>query len=689
MLNVIFIQDYDFRSNAKIISMEISILEKNLKQIARYNPELARRVRNHTVISKPFEFAESMTGDVILVYDGIPLHDTRDPQQEALDICASASGNVYYNIDVIFGLGLGYLFKRFLMDRQTKILIYEPNLDILRITLEVADFSEDLSRDNVVLINDTKNLDIAFNRLYFKDTEVFMYFLNSYRTMYLEEMQAFTELLTEKAGIYGSHYRNLCSKARLWTNAGIKNIPDLLANNDLEELRGAFKGKPAVIISAGPSLDKNIHLLKDRQDEFVIFCVGTALKTAVKHGIKPDFLVIAESFDSTAQLEGVETSDMYMILVPTAHNKFFHIQAKKKFIYYPVNDLFTQWYKKFIDHPLTDYLNKGTVSVNALISAYIMGCSSITLIGQDLTYIEGRCYSKDSAYSELKLRKNPETGRMEIYPENMEAYLSTVSKDLPREVAIDRVNTRLNKINSSLYYVKGQSGEMLPTEPGYAMFIRFFEEVAQILQGKVRLINASVGGAYLDGYEHIPFENVIKQYARQSINTCEIENKSLKSAQSKMLTLKRIYNELEENLKAINTVKDTGSKIAAEWNVRFDSTYCGSLGTVQERAVYLACGLKEIIENFRNLDEQYFKKYPFLYNYLVEQYLDVREISIRDEIPLFEPNTVDLRKTRLYMYMSKLYVFYNVIDMHLSNLQENTRKAIEKIKEGLVSNDVC
>lgn len=684
MLNVIFIQDYDFTSNAKIISMEISILEKNLKQIARYNPELAKQVRNHTVISKPFEFAESMTGDVILVYDGVPLHNTRDPQQEALDICTSATKNLYYNIDVIFGLGLGYLFKRFLMDRETKVIVYEPNLDILRITLEVADFSEEFAKEHVVLINDPSHLGMAFNRLFFADSEVFLYFLDSYRHLYLPEIQAFTEVLTEKNGIYGSHYKNLFFKAKLWTNSGIKNIPELLQCDDVEDIRGVFKNKPAVIMSAGPSLDKNIHLLKDRQDEFVIFCVGTALKTAVKHGIKPDFLVIAESFDSTAQLAGVDTSDMYMILVPTAHNKFFHIPAKRKFIYYPVNDLFTQWYKKFIDHPLTDYLNKGTVSVNALISAYIMGCSSITLVGQDLAYIEGRCYSKDSAYSELRLRKNPETGRMEIYPENMEAYLATVSKDLPRDLAETYVNNRLNRINSSMYYVKGQNGEMLPTEPGYAIFIRFFEEIGQLLKGKVRLINSSVGGAYLEGYEHIPFESVILQQAGKFIDIQSLVQQKVKKSTHKLQTFKRIYNELEAHLEAVKELKAEGARILEHWPVIFQKKQIEHQLTLAERIEFRAATIPELTAIFNDLDERYFKKYPFIYNYMVKEYLALKELAKRSEILLISLEPINYRILQFYIFYTSLE---NMGD--LVQLQQHISNSLEKIKEMIVNKSVC
>lgn len=525
--------------------MEKTILEKNLEQISRYNEKLAKKIAELNQIKNSFELLEAKSGDVNLLYNGVLLHDNIDPQEEAYNIFRSLSDNSKSSVNVLFGLGLGYVFKRFALSGKGKIIILEPNLDILRITLEIVDMSEDLSKDGILIVDSISDLEKYFEKVYFADAEVNFKLLDSYTLLNPEILGELKQRIEFIKGLYASNYNNLFLKCLDWTISGINNIPEVLEHNEVESLRDKFAGKPAVIISAGPSLDKNIDILKAYQDKAVIFCVGTALKTAVKHSIEPDFLTIVENNDCSGQVLGVNTSDMNMILMPFTHNKFHNLNTKRKFNFYPKNDFTTLWLAKHLGISLDDYYNKGTVSLCALFSAAIMGCSPIILIGQDLAYSGGKCYSSDSPYSALKCVKDEMTGKYKAEVDDMDAfikhYIPADAYTNPIFTSITNfvdeiVNSKLVQLNETLTFVKGQNDEILPTEAGYAIFISYFEQAARELGDKKKFINSTEGGAYLEGFNHISLKESLERHARVSINKEEIISKALSSGRDLLKT---------------------------------------------------------------------------------------------------------------------------------------------------------
>lgn len=512
--------------------MEKSILEKNIESISRYNKKLAQKLAEHEELNGEFEFLEAKTGDIILSFNGLLLHDGIDPQDEALGIFNSLSYNNKSSIHVLFGLGLGYLFKRFSLSSKGKIILFEPNLDILRLTLETVDFSEDLQKNSIVIVDTKEELQAYFEKFYTNDTEVSLSFLKSYAGLYPEKLKELVEELSFVKGLFACGHVNLGNKSNDWTFLGLANIPEVLNHYELEILRKKFRNKPAVIVSAGPSLDNNIEVLKEFEDKAVIFSVGTALKTVSAHNIKPDFLTVVEHNDCSFQVSGIDTSEINLILPPMTYKNFHTSNTKRRFNYYPNNDFTTKWLTKILDINLEDYLNKGTVSLCALFSARIMGCDPIIIIGQDLAYTNGNCYSQNGPYKYFKAVKKPGTEKFEIKVENYEEFLKQMDLTgrYSKEVLEFEAKKRVESLQKSLYSVKGHNGEMIPTESGYATFIRYFENTASQFENEIKFINATEGGAYLEGFEHIPLREALAKYANEKIEVESIIKESLKNS---------------------------------------------------------------------------------------------------------------------------------------------------------------
>jgi len=263
------------------------VLERNVAQIAKYNKPLAEKILNHVITSNDYHLDYTKCDDLNLYVKGVPLHDEVDPIEQAKKIFDKTHKDGH--LHVIFGIGLGYLFARFLKELNHKILVYEPNLDILRITLGLIDFSDALANPKVRIVHDKFHLKADIEALNQKDDLFTVYFLPSYRTLYNDELQAFAEDLTAIHGLIHVGFKELARQSRIWGINTLNNLKEIYKKHEFEALNDTFKGKPAIVVSAGPSLYKNIETIKTYKDKVVIICVGVALKALLNAGIKPDF----------------------------------------------------------------------------------------------------------------------------------------------------------------------------------------------------------------------------------------------------------------------------------------------------------------------------------------------------------------------------------------------------------------
>jgi len=137
-------------------------------------------------------------------------------------------------------------------------------------------------------------------------------------------------------------------------------------------LKDKFKNKPAVILSAGPSLDKNIENLKPYRDKVVVFCVGVAFKTAVKHGIIPDFVAVIDNKKEIIDIP--EIADVNLIASTNTFEGIFELKPKRFFNHHNKNTPACVWLAKVLGITnLDEYETAGTVAINCLYTAKLMG----------------------------------------------------------------------------------------------------------------------------------------------------------------------------------------------------------------------------------------------------------------------------------------------------------------------------
>jgi len=484
----------------------INLLEQNLNILSKYNPELASKILNHVDLQANYEINPAKSGDNILYKDNIPVDDSMDPVWSSMEMYSKLEHNSKKSITVLLGLGLGYTFKEFAKRYKGKLILHEPNLEFLRIAFEIVDFSEELSKPNIIVTNTFDDIKNAFNDLFYKDYK-YNFVASDY---YLkDENLNLSELMKNLNNCYVTYeqtHNNLWNRNSMWSTLLFNNITKVVNNQDLHILKNKFKNKTAVIISAGPSLDKNIENLKPYRDKLIVFCVGVAFKAAVKHGITPDFVMVVDNDKEVINIP--EISDVSLIASTYSNNNIFELKPKRFFNYHIKTTPACIWLAKVLGVPdMFDYESAGTVAINCLYSAKLMGCDKIILIGQDLAYTDNKCYSQSSEYAGFSVN---------------ESKIVEFKGELNQNKNIAAGHEQF--LGRDLVEVKGLNNTKLLTRPDYYMFKLFFEDLAQKYASELELINATEGGAYIEGFKHITLNEALEKYTDEKINVNQVLN---------------------------------------------------------------------------------------------------------------------------------------------------------------------
>lgn len=533
-----------------------NIFQKNIEALGGKNPALAVKLKTYIPTDVP-ELVQG--GGYNLLYKGKLIHNKDNPLAEAQEIFGM-SENTPVSIHLVYGLGLGYLFQVTSQSSKGAVILYEPDLNILWLAFSLVDFSADILKPNVFVCSEYVEVQEAIYKKSGMKNSPIMLSLPSQREFNPQEFDDLVKKLHELVGSFSLDLRYTKEKIYPSFKMLIKNIPNLFEELPLSRFKDVYNGKTAVVVSAGPTLDRNIETLKKYRDNYVLFTVGTAVKTLYKHDIKPDFLCIIETYNSSRQIEGLDLSGVNFVTEPYSHPDLRKFKFKQVFSHISANTPINHFWADVTGENIEEYWSKGTVSYTALNCARLLGCSKIILVGQDLAYIEGQCYSKDSVYKDLCCEYNPETNRYEITAKDFEKFALALSPSANPGIRANTAKTRLQRLNNALYYVKGINGEMLPTESVYAAFIRPLSEFAEHFNDR-KYINTSLVGAQIDGFENMSLEEALKDSSEVgdlSLKTDFKYNKEqiLRNLKEKLEELKTALSVIEEGKTAYKSIKN-------------------------------------------------------------------------------------------------------------------------------------
>ncbi len=174
----------------------------------------------------------------------------------------------------------------------------------------------------------------------------------------------------------------------IWTKNICENYQSLKQGKSIKDLQNICKDTTAVIIGAGPSLDKNIEELKDINA--LIIATDRAYKPLLARGIEPDLVVCVDCHDDLilGYLDKVENSKHTLVL-----NSASDFQITKnwqgKILYFNMGHAGIQFCDRILPYLFGNFMavaNVGCVVNTALIIASWIGCNPLILVGCDFSY---------------------------------------------------------------------------------------------------------------------------------------------------------------------------------------------------------------------------------------------------------------------------------------------------------------
>jgi hypothetical protein len=464
------------------------LFEKNMAIIAKRFPHLVKWLTDDTGNEgTEVEVLQSKTGLPIprLSRDGqrVFLNSSYDPELEADRWLTSLVDEQHKGL-LIYGSGFLYHLRAVLQAKKfTKVVCYEPSVKVLRSCLAVIDFEELLQYDWLLLGGTSYVENIENMNLYLRHTlvDLKVAVLPAYYLLYNTETMEFGQHLKDKMRIFHVNMVTSNATGEKWILNSFENLKHVNQTPGVRHFFDQFKKVPAFIVSGGPSLEKNIHLLKELQEKAVIICAGSSVRAALKKGVTPHFLVNIDGNPLNSVLYNeLDLKDVCLLYNVRSYPGMLDKYAGRK-IHMKMD---VEQFSDMISFKSGGYdfgmIRSGfSCAHTALDFAFKLGCNPIVFIGQDLAYTDNKRYA--------------------------DGQVSEVQKFVTEE-----------QLPPGCLLVKDIYGADVVTDQEFQNFKLWFEEIIEkYYKNDSQLINATEGGQPIEGVENQPLVEVILKYCQE------------------------------------------------------------------------------------------------------------------------------------------------------------------------------
>ncbi|WP_410689963.1 motility associated factor glycosyltransferase family protein [Campylobacter lari] len=335
----------------------------------------------------------------------------KDPLKE-LDESLKLFNGEYLRYPVLFfyGLGNGILYKALLSNPiRNHLIIFEEELEIIYLVFHYLDLSEEIRNEKVVLFQNfsfykisnffaQSNINTLAKIYNFHPLNYF------YSNNYIKSIQEINSVNLKSIQYVSTTMGNDPKDSLQGITQLLHNLPYQLANPSLKDLLRQRKGKieNAIIVSTGPSLMKQLPLLKEYANKASIICADSAYPILAKHNIKPDYVLSLERIEKTSEFFNNDFKEfdkgILFLLVSMVFPKTIEYLKRNNRQFMLVHRPLP--FAQSLNMNDYGYLGTGMSVANmAYELAVKLGHKNIILIGQDLAYDEnGKSHPKDYHY---------------------------------------------------------------------------------------------------------------------------------------------------------------------------------------------------------------------------------------------------------------------------------------------------
>jgi hypothetical protein len=308
----------------------------------------------------------------------------------------------------------------------------------------------------------------------------------------------------------------LLEEARLFALKASRNLAAITRTPSVASLRGALQGLPAVVVAAGPSLDKNLSVLKGLAGQVVVVAINQTVAALRRAGIRADFVVAVDRLNVSYHFDGTRPGDIGTLLLGAGVDPALFQIPCDRVLHFAASPVVEEWIYDLLGESDAAVSCDGTVSTGAIKLCAYMGCTTIVSIGRDLALAGNRYYAAGAADGGSDATLSADGHRISFGASASKLRLAD-PVDTGNQKAIQEM---LDGQVYDLEEVPGHDGQPVRTTNLFVFEIEQLRRTIAPLRAGVRFINASEGGAFLEGMEHMSLAEAGRQIAR---GPCDVE----------------------------------------------------------------------------------------------------------------------------------------------------------------------
>ncbi len=475
----------------------MTIYEENLKALSAKYSRMDELIEEAKEKMEPeLEIIEEVS------YDGEPIikvqkegrtcylngkRNTKEPAEKWVETLGKLSNNAPV---FIMGLGNPSYLKELAEHTKKKItiIIYEPSFQIFLHFLEHVSIAEWMEKHMITFfVKGIKGMDeqamrglagrvLTYESMPFSRRLV----LPNYDVLFPDEALGFIKGIFDIANFELSQYSTQISFSTVTVKNMLDNIKYLCNGYKTIQLVEVIpRDIPGILVSAGPSLNKNIKELKRAKGKAFIIAVDTAIKPLLSEGIIPDMFAVVDGRKPLSLVEKEEAKEIPLLGTLSASSAVLEYHTGMKFFYnegYAVSDhiLLKQ------DTDFGSVETGGSVATTAFSLLYKIGLPCIILVGQDLAYTGNKSHA-DGTFADVMKK------------EDTKNYIT----------------------------VEGNTEEKVPTTEILKLYLKWFGDyiaAAKKYDPNFRVINATEGGAKIEHTEIMTLHDAIEQECTKEVD---------------------------------------------------------------------------------------------------------------------------------------------------------------------------
>lgn len=548
------------------------------------------------------------------------------PIDEIMERNAQLHSYSYYPFLYLYGLGNGVLIRLLFNEQRQRIVVFEPELEIIFIVLNLLDFSSEIATQKLQIIY-TKQIGYMgvdslfdsnkYSRVFVKtyDLLVTCPYYESYHDDILRINGYFIKAIEQAVVSVGNDARD--SVVGIYHH--IANLPDALRTPSLKDLVLALRGRDsAIIISTGPSLHKQLPLLKKVAPYATLLCVDASFPILTKHGIKPDIVLSLERVQESAKFytDTPKSAQKGVVFALTSivhkHTKLALKGAKVCFSFRPFG------YTSLFGFDEYGYLGIGMSAANmAYELAMLAEFKQCIFIGQDLAFgDDGSSHSKDAIYG-----------------------------------------TQESQYKKEGIYVPRYGGEgQIETSKIWKLFLHFFEKDIARTPPSMQVINATQGGARIAGTKELPFTQVVESIVQKAQKKPPLLLAPPSPKHSAKL-IKQAYKKAQDIIKYGSTQKRKIERVFLQLARELEHIEKLNAQNKLEKINFAKLNaLSDKIDDIKELFGE--RKFTSYFMDAIQSYIFHQELDIAKVLVLYTANEDELKAKQLqWLYYHKYWLF--------------------------------